>query len=98
MNKLLSDDPLFQFVSVGKTERRPFYSNHNELQLALSQRNRSEGIYGYNVSTLNSKNKISVFLLAFFLRHLNSYISIKTTTVNFSRIIPNQITENINIH
>ena len=61
-------------------------------------RNGSEGVYGYKVNNVNSKNKISVFLLAFFYftsseflyQHLNYYI--------FSRIIPNQITENININ
>ena len=42
---------------------------------------------------MNSKNKISFFLLPFFLHHLNSYINIKPIAVYFSRIIPNQITE-----
>ena len=55
-------------------------------------------IYGYMVSNVNSKNKISVILLAFCLYHLNSHISLKTITVYFSRIVPNQRTENINIH
>ena len=64
----------------------------------LSQRNHSEGLSGYNVSNENSKNKVFVFLLAFFLHHPDSYISIKTITVYFSRIVLNQITEIINIH
>ena len=50
------------------------------------------------VSNVNSKNKISVILLAFCLYHLNSHISLKTITVYFSRIAPNQKTENININ
>ena len=64
----------------------------------LRQQNRSEGIYRYNVGNVNSKSKNFFFLLAFFLHHLNPYNSIKTITVYFSRIIPKQITENINIH
>ena len=64
----------------------------------LSQRNHSEGISGYNARNVNSKNKVFIFLLAFFLHHLDSYISIKTITIYFSRIILNQITEIIHIH
>ena len=78
---------LFNLYQLAKTERRPFYSNRNELQIALSQWNPSEGMHGYIVNSVNSKSKISVFLLAFCLYHLNSHISIKTITVYFSRIV-----------
>ena len=41
---------------------------------------------------MDSKNRISVFLLAFWIPILVSKL------LYFSRIIPNQITENVNIH
>ena len=70
MNKLFSNAPTFQFVLVGKNEWGPFQNNRNQLKLALSQPNSSESIYGYKVSNMSSKNKISVFLLAFFLLYI----------------------------
>ena len=89
---------LSSLYQLTKTEQRTFQINHNELTSVLRQQNRSEGIYGYNVGNVNSKSKNFFFLLAFFLHHLNPYNSIKTIAVYFSRIIPKQITENINIH
>ena len=53
-----------------KTERRPFQGNGNDLQLALSQLNGSEGIYGYKTSNLDSQKKIDILLLAFFLLYI----------------------------
>ena len=62
------------------------------------QRERFSGIYGYKVSNVNSKSKISVFLLAFFLLYI-IWIPISVSKLlYFSRIIPNQITENIDIY
>ena len=81
-----------------KTEWRPFLSNRNESWLALSQRDRSTVIYGYKVSNVNSKSKISVFLLAFFLLYI-IWIPLSVSKIlYFSRIIPNQITENIDTY
>ena len=50
----------------------------------------------YKVSNVNSKKRISVFLLAFFLHHLIPISVLKL--LYFSCIIPNQITENIDVY
>ena len=73
MNKFLSNVPPFHFVSVDRNWTESFLKNHDESKLSLSQRNCSEGTYGYKVSNVNSKHKISIFLLPFFLHHLNSH-------------------------
>ena len=62
------------------------------------QRDPSTGIYGYKVSNVNRKSKISVFQLAFFLLYI-IWIPISVSNLlHFSRIILNQITENIDIY
>ena len=48
---------LSTLYQLGKTERRPFQGNGNDLQLALSQLNGSEGIYGYKTSNWDSQKK-----------------------------------------
>ena len=89
MNKLLSNVPPIQFVSVGKNWTETF---SKQSQWVLScQRDCSTGIYGYKVNNVNSKSKISVFLLAFFLLYI-IWIPISVSKLlYFSRIIPNQI-------
>ena len=83
---------LYSLYQLAQTERRPFQRNHNDLGLALNQRNGSEGTYGHNVSNVSSKNKICIFFCWFSFyftlsEFLYQYIS--------SYIILNQITENI---
>ena len=87
MNKLLSNVPPFQFVSVGKNWTETFLKQSWwVVNCSKSTESLWRHIWVY-CSNVNSKNKISVFLLAFSLYHLNSHISIKTITVYFSRIV-----------
>ena len=86
---------LFSLYQLAKTERRPFKSNRNESYLALIQWDHSKDIYGHKVSNVSSKNKISVFLLAFFLLYIIWLPISVSKLLNFSCIIPNQILKNI---
>ena len=54
-------------------------------------------MYGYKVSNMNSKNKISVFLLVFFLLYIIWLPISVSKLLYFIGIIPNEITKNINI-
>ena len=75
---------LSTLYQLAKTERRPFQGNGNDLQLALSQLNGSEGIYGYKTSNLDSQKKKLIFfcwlsfyftLFEFLYQHQKYYIS-----------------------
>ena len=85
---------LSTLYQLAKTEWRPFQDSRDDSQLALSQLNSSEGIYGYQASNLDNKNKIYIFLLAFFLLYIIWIPVSASKLLYFIHIILTQITEN----
>ena len=85
---------LSSLYHLAKTKRRPFPRNDNNSQLALSHLNGSEGISGYKVSNMSSKNKKknSRFFCWF-----SFYFTLSEFPCQYiiSYIILSQITENI---